>query len=64
MAYRLTGASIWPRTLLLLLALSPVPAFGAQFSQGAGSYPIRGTVVNSVTGEPIRGALVQIYANR
>ena len=64
MAYRLTGASIWPRTLLLLLALSPVPAFGAQFVQGAASYPIRGTVVNSVTGEPIRGALVQIYANR
>jgi len=55
---------MWPRTLMLLLALSPVPAFGAQFAQGAASYPIRGTVVNSVTGEPIRGALVQIFSNR
>ena len=55
---------MWPRTLMLLLALSPVPALGAQFAQGAASYPIRGTVLNSVTGEPIRGALVQIYANR
>jgi len=55
---------MWPRTLMLLLALSPVPAFGAQFAQGAASYPIRGTVLNSVTGAPIRGALVQIYANR
>ena len=55
---------MWPRTLMLLLALSPIPALGAQFAQGAASYPIRGTVVNSVTGEPIRGALVQIYANR
>jgi hypothetical protein len=49
---------------MLLLALSPVPALGAQFAQGAASYPIRGTVLNSVTGAPIRGALVQIYANR
>jgi hypothetical protein len=49
---------------MLLLALSPVPAFGAQFAQGAASYPIRGTVLNAVTGAPIRGALVQIYANR
>jgi len=55
---------MWPRTLMLLLALSPVPAFGAQFAQGAASYPIRGTVLNAVTGAPIRGALVQIYANR
>jgi Carboxypeptidase regulatory-like domain len=55
---------MWPRTLMLLLALSPVPALGAQFAQGAASYPIRGTVVNSVTGEPIRGALVQIFSNR
>ena len=55
---------MWPRTLMLLLALSPLPAFGAQFVQGTASYPIRGTVVNSVTGEPIRGALVQIFSNR
>jgi len=35
------------------------------FSQSTESstYTLRGTVVNSVTGEPIRGALVQIYAN-
>jgi Carboxypeptidase regulatory-like domain len=63
-----------PRTLPLLVALFvlpligwalfPSPAFGAQFPQTAASYPVRGTVVNSLTGEPIRGALVQIYANR
>jgi len=28
-----------------------------------GKYTLRGTVVNSVTSEPIRGALVQIYLN-
>src|SRR5260370_39015052 len=28
-----------------------------------GKHALRGTVVNSVTGEPIRGALVQIYFN-
>src|SRR5713101_5869519 len=28
------------------------------------TYTLKGTVVNSVTGEPIRGALVQIYADR
>jgi hypothetical protein len=38
--------------------------FGAQSASGAASYPVRGTVVNSITGEPIRGALVQIYSNR
>src|SRR5713226_9191745 len=27
------------------------------------TYTLKGTVVNSVTGEPIRGALVQIYAD-
>jgi hypothetical protein len=27
-------------------------------------YSVRGTVVNSVTGEPIRGALVQLFADR
>src|ERR1700732_341833 len=65
---------MWPRKLpllvallvleLLVLALFPFSGFGAQVSQGAASYAVRGTVVNSVTGEPVRGALVQIYANR
>jgi hypothetical protein len=55
---------VWPRTLSLLLALFPFPTFGAQFAQSDAAYPIRGTVVNSVTGEPIRGVLVQIYSNR
>ena len=69
---------MWPRKVALVLALrvfaisasvSPfgifLPAgFGAQSASGAASYPVRGTVVNSVTGEPVRGALVQIYSNR
>ena len=49
---------------VLLLAFFPFPGFAAQISQSLASYPVRGTVLNSVTGEPIRGALVQIYANR
>jgi len=53
-----------PRTLILLVALFPIATIGAQVAQDADRYPIRGTVVNSLTGEPIRGALVQIYANR
>jgi hypothetical protein len=55
---------MWPRTLIPLLALFPIPAFSAQVAQNAASYPIRGTVINSLTGEPIRGALVQIFSNR
>ena len=69
---------MWPRKVALVLALrvfaisgsvSPfgifLPAgFGAQSASVAATYPVRGTVVNSVTGEPIRGALVQIYSNR
>jgi hypothetical protein len=55
---------VWPRTLSLLLALFPFPTSGAQFAQSDGAYPIRGRVVNSITGEPIRGALVQIFSNR
>src|SRR6266436_5776233 len=53
-----------PRTLILLVALFPISTIGAQVAQDADRYPIRGTVVNSLTGEPVRGALVQIYANR
>jgi len=55
---------MWSRTLILLVALFPIPTFSAQVAQNADRYPIRGTVINSLTGEPIRGALVQIYANR
>src|SRR4029077_3795028 len=55
---------VWPRTLSLLLALFPFPTFGAQFAQSDAAYPIRGTVINSVTGEPILGVLVQSYSNR
>src|SRR6266436_5199092 len=55
---------MWLRTLILLVALFPISTFSAQVAQNADRYPIRGTVVNSLTGEPIRGALVQIYANR
>ena len=55
---------MWPRTLILLAALFLIPTIGAQVAQDADRYPIRGTVVNSLTGEPIRGALVQIYTNR
>jgi hypothetical protein len=33
----------------------------AQLSSQSPTYTLRGTVVNSVTGEPIRGALVQAY---
>ena len=55
---------VWPRTLSLLLALFPFPTFGAQFAQSDATYPIRGTVVNFITGEPIRGALVQIFSHR
>jgi len=55
---------MWLLTLIFLLAPFPVPAFSAQLSQSADRYPIRGTVVNSVTGEPIRGALVQIFSNQ
>jgi hypothetical protein len=39
---------------------SPSPA---QLSREQTTYTLRGTVVNSVTGEPIRGALVQAFFN-
>jgi len=61
---RRQARSVWPRTLSLLLASFPFPTFGAQFAQSDAAYAIRGTVVNSLTGEPIRGVLVQIFSNR
>ena len=50
--------------LLWLLLLGPLAPFSfGQLSQPQ-TYTVRGTVVNSVTGVPIRGALVQIYSGR
>ena len=49
--------------LAWLLVLSP----SAQFPAGQSSpqtYTLRGTVVNSATGEPVHGALVQLFADR
>src|SRR5260370_24199058 len=54
--------------LLFLLAVSPSAVPSSAFPQSLvpsaqDKYSLTGTVVNSVTGEPVRGALVQIYAN-
>lgn len=56
----------WMACALFLLATAP-PALFAQTFQGqqpvaqdAGAYPLDGIVVNAVTGEPIRNALVSI----
>jgi hypothetical protein len=50
-------------SLACLLLLGPRAQFStAQSSQQ--TYSLRGTVVNSASGEPIHGALVQIYAER
>src|SRR5437899_5329269 len=38
-------------------------SIASQQYSNSDKYMLRGTVVNSVTGEPIRGALVQIYFN-
>jgi hypothetical protein len=46
--------------------LQPAHAFPcsrAQLSSEQSTYTLRGKVVNSVTGEPVRGALVQAYFN-
>lgn len=48
----------------MLLAFFPLSTFSAQLAPSDAAYAIRGTVVNSVTGEPIRGALVQIFSHR
>lgn len=50
-------------TLLTLLLGLPTAA-ARQFSADQPRYSVRGTVVNSVTGEPVRGALVQFYSDR
>jgi len=43
----------------------PRNSFSSESLQSSddGKHALRGTVVNSVTGEPTRGALVQIYFN-
>jgi hypothetical protein len=51
-------------TLVLLAGVIPFPSFAAQVAQNAANYPIHGIVVNSVSGEPVHGALVQIFAGR
>jgi hypothetical protein len=48
--------------LALILALHPWAT--NQFPSETPQYSVRGTVVNSATGEPIRGALVQLFAER
>ena len=62
---RLFSGSIGRSRVLLLLGLCPVlTALGqisAQPSSPDAKYKLSGTVINSVTGEPIRHALVQIY---
>jgi hypothetical protein len=57
-----------PTVLLYLLAgsLFPMGSFAlpqSLLSSSQDKYSVTGMVVNSVTGEPIRGALVQIYLN-
>src|ERR1700730_10980835 len=60
-----------PRTLLALFLLAgPASLLGkpqfqtSQFQTGARTHTARGTVVNSATGEPINGALVQLNGGR
>src|ERR1700724_4767558 len=49
--------------LACLLLVGPRAQFpSSPFSQQ--TYSIRGTVINSATGEPIRGALAQLFAQR
>ena len=49
--------------LACLLLLGPrAPSFAGQYSQQ--TYTLRGTVVDSATGEPVHRALVQIFVHR
>jgi len=60
---------MFPRTLVLLLiavasTVIPSPAFPQSLlSPSQDKYSLTGMVVNSATGEAVRGALVQIYVN-
>lgn len=57
---------MWLGTLLALIytVWSSVPLACGQLRADTAEYTVSGTVVNSVTGEGIGGALVQMYANR
>lgn len=57
---------MWLGTLLALICTlwSSVPLACGQLRADTAEYAVSGTVVNSVTGEGIGGALVQMYANR
>ena len=57
---------MWLGTLLALICTlwSSVPLACGQLRADTAEYTVSGTVVNSVTGEGIGGALVQMYANR
>jgi hypothetical protein len=64
LTYCLTSAATpHPISTFAILGASRLSSFSphAQLSSQAPTYSLRGTVVNSVTGEAIRGALVQVY---
>jgi len=46
---------------LALAGLSPAQVNSSPYSQNTGSFALSGSVVNSVTGEPIARALVRVY---
>jgi Carboxypeptidase regulatory-like domain len=46
---------------IVLAGLSSAQVNSSPYSQDAGSFTLEGTVVNSVTGEPVARALVRIY---
>jgi hypothetical protein len=50
--------------ILLTLALALHGAAGPQLGNESPRYSVRGMIVNSQTGEAVRGALVQFYAER
>jgi hypothetical protein len=62
---RVFSASVGRSRVLLLLGLCPfftaLAQVSTQLSYPDPKYKLSGTVINSVTGEPIRRALVQIY---
>lgn len=52
-------------TLLILFSLFTLPAqFSTTQLSQAETFTVRGTVVNSATGAPIGGALVQLYVGQ
>jgi hypothetical protein len=56
---------MFDRTLLaLLLCVAPSLLASPQFQTETRTYTVRGTVINSATGEPLSGALVEIYSGQ